>query len=237
MKDENMLKNEIKDENILKNEMKDDYYGEQELIECIRQHGSYIQDMIEDYIRYHLNIDGGSKMHFCLKITSSLQRITESLCAEFQWMKNIIPPFEHTKNQILSADHIEDAALLTKECLSMLYQKFDDYYPDSKSEISKKALEYILSEPFEKHALSDIANLMFTNNTYLSHSFKLDIGISFVDYCNRYKMESAKILLHYTKLNIKEIADKLKYDDYKYMGRLFKNIVGITPTEYRRETV
>ena len=41
-----------------------------------------------------------------------------------------------------------------------------------------------------------------------------------------------KMLLLYSDLSIKEIANKLKCDD-KYMGRLFKKIVGVPPSRYR----
>ncbi len=86
---------------------------------------------------------------------------------------------------------------------------------------------------FEKHVLSEIAVFMGMNHTYLSHSFKRDVGISFVDYCNHYKIDCVRMLLLYSDLSIKEIANKFKYDD-KYMGRLFKNIVGIPPSRYRK---
>ena len=95
-----------------------------------------------------------------------------------------------------------------------------------------RSIRYVLGRPFDKHLLPEIAVLMGINHTYLSHSFKRDVGISFVDYCNHYKIDSMKMLLLYSDLSIKEIANKLKCDD-KYMGRLFKKIVGVPPSRYR----
>lgn len=209
-------------------------YGEAELAECIRNHGLYINDLMEDFIHHYLNKKDVAQMCFRIDMVSALQRITRNLCREYEWLENIIPPFTYTKQYILNTADTEDTSLLIKDYLSMLYKRFDYYYPCNKSEMSQRVIRYVLDRPFEKHVLSEIAAFMGINHTYLSHSFKRDVGISFVDYCNHYKIDSVKMLLLYSDLSIKEIANKLKYDDDKYMGRLFKNIVGVPPSGYRK---
>lgn len=212
----------------------DDYtYDEVELAECITNHGLYINDLMEDFIHHYINKKDVAQMQFRIDMVSALQRITRNLCREYEWLENIIPPFTYTRQHILDTADTEDASLLIKKYLSMLYKRFDFYYPGNKSEMSQRVIRYVLGRPFEKHVLSEIAAFMGINHTYLSHSFKRDVGISFVDYCNHYKVDSVKMLLLYSDLSIKEIANKIKYDDDKYMGRLFKNIVGVPPSRYR----
>lgn len=212
----------------------DDTYDEVELTECITHHGLYIDDLMEDFIHHYINTKDVAQMRFRIDMVSALQRITRNLCREFKWLENIIPPFAYTRQHILDTADTEDTNLLVRNYLSMLYQRFDFYYPGNKSEMSQRVIQYVLGRPFEKHVLSEIAAFMGVNHTYLSHSFKRDVGISFVDYCNHYKIDSVKMLLLYSDLSIKEIANKLKYDDDKYMGRLFKNIVGVPPSRYRK---
>lgn len=212
----------------------DDTYDEVELTECITHHGLYIDDLMEDFIHHYINTKDVAQMRFRIDMVSALQRITRNLCREYKWLENIIPPFAYTRQHILDTADTEDTSLLVRNYLSMLYQRFDFYYPGNKSEMSQRVIQYVLGRPFEKHVLSEIAALMGVNHTYLSHSFKRDVGISFVDYCNHYKIDSVKMLLLYSDLSIKEIANKLKYDDDKYMGRLFKNIVGVPPSRYRK---
>ena len=208
-------------------------YDEAELAECITNHGSYINDLTEDFIHHYLNKKDVTQMWFRIDMVSALQRITGNLCKEYEWIENIIPPFTYTRQHILDTADIEDTSLLIKDYLSMLYKRFDYYYPDNKSEMTQRVIRYVLGRPFEKHVLSEIAVFMGINHTYLSHSFKRDVGISFVDYCNHYKIDCVRMLLLYSDLSIKEIANKFKYDD-KYMGRLFKNIVGVPPSRYRK---
>lgn len=212
----------------------DDTYDEVELTECITHHGLYIDDLMEDFIHHYINTKDVAQMRFRIDMVSALQRITRNLCREYKWLENIIPPFAYTRQHILDTADTEDTSLLVRNYLSMLYQRFDFYYPGNKSEMSQRVIQYVLGRPFEKHVLSEIAAFMGVNHTYLSHSFKRDVGISFVDYCNHYKIDSVKMLLLYSDLSIKEIANKLKYDDDKYMGRLFKNIVGVPPSRYRK---
>lgn len=212
----------------------DDTYDEVELTECITHHGLYIDDLMEDFIHHYINTKDVAQMRFRIDMVSALQRITRNLCREYKWLENIIPPFAYTRQHILDTADTEDTNLLVRNYLSMLYQRFDFYYPGNKSEMSQRVIQYVLGRPFEKHVLSEIAAFMGVNHTYLSHSFKRDVGISFVDYCNHYKIDSVKMFLLYSDLSIKEIANKLKYDDDKYMGRLFKNIVGVPPSRYRK---
>lgn len=212
----------------------DDTYDEVELTECITHHGLYIDDLMEDFIHHYINTKDVAQMRFRIDMVSALQRITRNLCRESKWLENIIPPFAYTRQHILDTADTEDTSLLVRNYLSMLYQRFDFYYPGNKSEMSQRVIQYVLGRPFEKHVLSEIAAFMGVNHTYLSHSFKRDVGISFVDYCNHYKIDSVKMFLLYSDLSIKEIANKLKYDDDKYMGRLFKNIVGVPPSRYRK---
>lgn len=75
------------------------------------------------------------------------------------------------------------------------------------------------------------------NKTHLSHIFKMNMGISFVDYIVRYKMQMLRLMIAQTDMTVNEIADKLGYDDCKYMSRLFKNTYGITVSEYRKSVL
>ena len=47
------------------------------------------------------------------------------------------------------------------------------------------------------------------------------------------RVEGAKLLLKEQPLPIKEVAYSCGFEDEKYFMRVFKNIVGITPSEYR----
>jgi Response regulator containing CheY-like receiver domain and AraC-type DNA-binding domain len=82
--------------------------------------------------------------------------------------------------------------------------------------------------------LKSIAERHYVNKTYLSHIFKIEVGISFVDYVTFAKMERAKILLKTTNLKIYELAEMMGYSDSEYFGRLFKKSTGISANSYKQ---
>lgn len=55
-------------------------------------------------------------------------------------------------------------------------------------------------------------------------------------YIQRIKIKKAKTLLNnYPQISFSEVADRCGFSDYSNFVRAFKNIMGITPTEYRRQ--
>ncbi len=69
---------------------------------------------------------------------------------------------------------------------------------------------------------------------YLSRCFKEYIGISFVEYVGRYRINEAKRLLTETALSVLSIAYECGFNSLRSFNRTFKDENGITPTEYRR---
>ena len=60
-------------------------------------------------------------------------------------------------------------------------------------------------------------------------------GLTPIAYIQRIKIKKAKTLLDTNpQMNFNEIADLSGFGDYSNFVRAFKNVCGVTPTEYRR---
>ena len=68
---------------------------------------------------------------------------------------------------------------------------------------------------------------------YLSSLFKKETGQTFTAYVNGRRIATAKHLLKTTHLQVQTIAQHCGILDFHYFCRLFKSVVGTTPTEYR----
>lgn len=79
----------------------------------------------------------------------------------------------------------------------------------------------------------DIANHFGYNEKYLSHLFNSIKGMSLKQYILQEKIDLAKYMLIDTNDNISIIAENLGFNDSHNFMKIFKKIVGLTPTEYR----
>ena len=97
-----------------------------------------------------------------------------------------------------------------------------------------RALDYINLHYSERMSVEDVAQYIGKSNNYFSSHFKKGLGISFVDYLNLIRVNHAKRMLRQTDHMTYEIAEYVGYNDYKYFSTVFRRIVGVSPSEYRK---
>ena len=71
------------------------------------------------------------------------------------------------------------------------------------------------------------------SSSHYSALFKQKTGLSPIDYFIRIKIRHACQLLTQSNLIIKEVAQKVGYEDPFYFSRIFKKITGKSPVEYK----
>lgn len=99
----------------------------------------------------------------------------------------------------------------------------------------RKALTYINTDLCADLRLNVLAEQLNVNASYLSTSFKKEVGMTLTDYVNKSRIEHSQKLLLCTDLPIKSIAQQCGIPDIYYFTRLFKRITGTTPKVYRDE--
>ncbi|WP_199613985.1 response regulator [Paenibacillus alkalitolerans] len=103
----------------------------------------------------------------------------------------------------------------------------------SYSKIIELGLEYIGKHFFGQITLQDVSNHLFVNASYFSKLFHEEVGETFVRYVAGLRILKAKQLLNDTNMKIYEIADEVGYNDFRHFVKTFKDIVGLTPSQYR----
>lgn len=131
---------------------------------------------------------------------------------------------------IFDAEEFLLRLFLWKQSTSQL--SFDQ--PVQRSEI-QKALDYVARHYREPVSVADISEYTAISPNYFSHLFKAQTGINFSDYVTRYRIEKSKQLLRETDKQVGEIAEQVGIPDYKYFARIFRRLVGKTPSQYREE--
>ena len=102
--------------------------------------------------------------------------------------------------------------------------------------IIDKIIEEIKENYWEKISLLDLAERYHINSAYLSEMFSKTVGISLVNFQKQIRVEKAKSMLFMTDESVTIISQKVGYEDVRYFHRVFKQITGMSPKEYRIKT-
>ena len=95
-----------------------------------------------------------------------------------------------------------------------------------------KAKKYILDHYMERVSLEQVASAINISPGYLSTIFRQSTGTRFTDYVTGVKIDQAKRLLRETDYKVYEVSEMLGYQNAYYFSKVFKKIVGMTPSEY-----
>jgi len=142
-----------------------------------------------------------------------------------------------TKNK-----HINFGTVLLKKkaILQQILIPFIDEGADKNKKVESElqrfetVISYMNSHYAEKIKIEDLAAKAFLQTTYFSNLFSKQFGMGPQKYICRIRINNAQNFLEHSKFSIKQIAEKVGYDDELYFSRLFKKYVGLPPTLYRK---
>jgi AraC-like DNA-binding protein/ligand-binding sensor protein len=99
--------------------------------------------------------------------------------------------------------------------------------------IIARARQFIREHYTEELSLGQISRAVNTSRFYFCKLFRKATGLSFIEFVSRTRIEKAKNLLLNPNLRISEIAFAIGFQSLTHFNRVFKRIVGQSPTRYR----
>lgn len=113
--------------------------------------------------------------------------------------------------------------------------KVDDYAKPNKTVTS--AIAYIERYYKNQFSIETLAKACFTSPSRLFHHFKKQMGLSPIAYKNKVAVQhAAQELISLPEYSISEIAKSNGFSNIIYFERIFKKIMGRTPSQLRKET-
>jgi len=138
-----------------------------------------------------------------------------------------------TLTDFTTLDEIAD--LFTTACAT-LCDMLNERKPASSAALIEQITEYILRHYSEADfSVQKIADHFSLSLSYLSRYFKEQTGRTVMDYLNEIRIDQAKLLLRTNDRSVKEIVQQVGYYDVSSFIRKFKQSVGVTPGEYRKQ--
>ena len=101
-----------------------------------------------------------------------------------------------------------------------------------KMKLVLKEVENRYAEPL---TVKEMADMCGYSASHFMKFFRRQMGMSFVEYLNDYRLLMAARMLASTEETVTEIARLSGFDQPSYFNRLFRRKYGMTPSEYRKE--
>lgn len=106
---------------------------------------------------------------------------------------------------------------------------------DSGNALVFSIIDYINSHYKSGVSLSDLSHEFFLSKTALCSKFKSVMHCSVNDYIIKNKINRAKELLTKTDMSIESIARDSGFSSANYMGLVFKNKLGCSPLQFKKQ--
>lgn len=153
-----------------------------------------------------------------------------------KWVKEMdhIMDVERDVEAYKEIHNIREVEAICYEYKEMLYMKACKEIPKHLSPGIKNALEYMHLHYREKIGLTEVAEEVHLSSVYLSSLFAKEMGVGFSKYLLQLRIETAKKLLVNTNYKVKAVAEQAGFFDYHYFARVFRNLYGCSPVDYRK---
>lgn len=182
--------------------------------------GKDLRKEIVDFLSFS---SGGRLCHFDESTTEHIRKLCIALKEELAQKQ----PFYNSA----AAAYLEQILILTIRSQNATETNINP---------SNSTLLYSITSYLNKNFKNDItlntlAETFVLSPGHLGRLFKTKLGMSFNTYLNRLRTKHACDLLCYTDMATKQISAECGYSSVEYFFYVFRNQLGTTPNEYRKE--
>lgn len=151
---------------------------------------------------------------------------------------------DHLEKVVIDMLHEKGLSLASKYRLQALLLDFFSCLMDSTIEMPlggsaheyvREAVKYIQSRFGQPIQVSDIANYLGVDRSYLYKIFRKELKMSVQEYLSVFRISNAKELLAVSDYSIEQIASACGYTDTRTFSKLFKRATGLTCSAYRKQ--
>ncbi|WP_306299315.1 helix-turn-helix domain-containing protein [Paenibacillus sp. MY03] len=161
------------------------------------------------------------------KLHGDLQRMDENLYELLNWES-------HNPMILFKFDTIQDTMSWLRRRLFELSELLFAKRENQDRKLILDIMSYVETYLENKVTLKGTASHFGFTPNYLGHLFKLETNMAFSDYLNEVRMRRACRLLDDPYHKVYEIAERIGYKNVIYFNRQFKQAMGMTPGEYRK---
>ena len=130
-------------------------------------------------------------------------------------------------------DSVSGLLSIFADHLSMKSNQIAVQTANAEPPVITKAKQFIRENYTEDLSLGQVAAAVHTSIFYFCKLFSKATGTTFTEFVSRTRIEKAKNLLLNPNLRVSEIAYEVGFQSLTHFNRVFKKVIGESPTEYR----
>ena len=148
----------------------------------------------------------------------------------------------HLINYMISKEYDFSIENLRYFTIRLFYELLDmptksenkTYFTRSQIKIVKEAEEIIMNDLSKRITAKEMASRFGISESSFKLYIKGILGDSYLSYFRKKRMEKAAYLLENTNLKVIEISNAIGYENQGKFAKVFFQMYGITPLEFRR---
>lgn len=171
---------------------------------------------------------------------SQLQIEQDMITVYESMMENQRQDWEQAENEFLleiRKENFQQESIQAEQSWNFIEEKYRNGNIIEDPTVSMKEIEdYIKKHYVENITVEQLAKKFHFHRSYLTRVFKKHAGESPINYLTQVRLEKAiELMKEREDLDIQSISNMVGYEDSHYFSRVFKNKLGKSPSEYRRE--
>jgi YesN/AraC family two-component response regulator len=103
------------------------------------------------------------------------------------------------------------------------------------SPVTEMIIQYLREHYNTKIELNTLAGYAGYNKNYICMVFKKETGMTINNYIQSYRIYKAKELIVFSDYDLKQICEKVGFEDIHHFSRVFKKVEGVSPGFYRNK--
>jgi two-component system response regulator YesN len=194
--------------------------------EAIRILSEHLEKVINEPSKYYVT----SIQLFFNKLLIDCLILLEKECG------NLDVFFVRQGTNLLSIDFCNQSIIQVKNFFTSLIKDICTEIMKNRKDSSRSAVfraKQIISQKYNTClSVESIARELHYSKNYFGQLFKSETGMFVNEYINLIRIQKAKQLLVTNKYFLYEIANLVGFEDQQYFTRVFKKVVGVSPSEY-----
>lgn len=140
----------------------------------------------------------------------------------------------YNPKRILIFDSLEQALDLGYQACTRCHPELPQW-EGPQTELANAAERIIRQRFREKFSLTQLAEELHVNKSYLLRTYKQVKGSTLLEMHNRIRCETAKELLTHPEFTISYVSSEIGFVSPSHFSKVFRQYTGISPSQYRSE--